>query len=240
MIQINSTYNEDHIKERLQVFVERFYESMTTKLEGMTLKNITDKNPYLLRVKGFNTASDIVNSALNAYVSSAEETVFGNEVFEPLAKEVCNGNKALAEGVDVMIERDREIFAIAVKSGPRVFNADSKKRQIQNFEKAKKLAQQARKAYYPVIGYCYGRKDTEGHAYEMAGQTFWQAVSGDEKFYARILEWMEVPATVRDSYKGAFDRASNRLVREFASQYCDKTGEIMWEKLAAINSGKRR
>lgn len=61
MIQINSTYNEDHIKERLQVFVERFYESMTTKLEGMTLKNITDKNPYLLRVKGFNTASDIVN-----------------------------------------------------------------------------------------------------------------------------------------------------------------------------------
>ena len=170
MIQINSTYNEDHIKERLQVFVERFYESMTTKLEGMTLKNITDKNPYLLRVKGFNTASDIVNSALNAYVSSAEETVFGNEVFEPLAKEVCNGNKALAEGVDVMIERDREIFAIAVKSGPRVFNADSKKRQIQNFEKAKKLAQQARKAYYPVIGYCYGRKDTEGHAYEMAGQ----------------------------------------------------------------------
>ena len=57
----------------------------------------------------------------------------------------CN-NKALAEGVDIMVENKDEntIYAIAVKSGPSVFNNDSKNRQVQNFNAAHKLAQQAK------------------------------------------------------------------------------------------------
>lgn len=47
------------------------------------------------------------------------------------------------------------ISAIAVKSGPSVFNADSKKRQEQNFTAASKLAQQAKARYEAYIGYCY-------------------------------------------------------------------------------------
>ena len=51
------------------------------------------------------------------------------------------------------------ISAIAVKSGPSVFNADSKKRQEQNFTAASKLAQQAKARYEAYIGYCYGKKN---------------------------------------------------------------------------------
>lgn len=50
-------------------------------------------------------------------------------LFEPIAIAASGGNKALAEGIDIMIQNNETntISAIAVKSGPSVFNADSKK-----------------------------------------------------------------------------------------------------------------
>lgn len=66
----------------------------------------------------------------------------------------------MAEGIDIMIQNKETntISAIAVKSGPSVFNADSKKRQEQNFTAASKLAQQAKARYEAYIGYCYGKR----------------------------------------------------------------------------------
>lgn len=57
-----------------------------------------------------------------------------------------------------MVERDNTIYAIAVKSGTSVFNADSRKKQEQNFMAASKLAQQAKKRFVPIVGYGYGKK----------------------------------------------------------------------------------
>ena len=139
------------------------------------------KNPYLYRAKAMQNASEIVESVLTAFVSSSEETIFGNCFFEPIAIAVSSGNKALAEGVDLMIE-DKEantIYAIAVKSGTSVFNADSKKRQEQNFMAASKLAQQAKARYEAYIGYCYGKKKESGRGKpkmyrELAGKEFWK------------------------------------------------------------------
>lgn len=88
-----------------------------------------------------NDASQIVSGILSAYVSSSEETIFGNVFFEPIATVAAQGQKALAEGVDIMVERGDAIYAIAVKSGTSVFNADSRKKQEQNFIAAGKLAQ---------------------------------------------------------------------------------------------------
>ena len=101
------------------------------------------KNPYLYRAKAMQNASEIVESVLSDFVSSSEETIFGNCFFEPIAIAASGGNKALAEGIDLMIEdkNSNVIYAVAVKSGPSVFNADSKKRQEQNFISASKLAQ---------------------------------------------------------------------------------------------------
>lgn len=105
-----------------------------------------------------NDASQIVSGILSAYVSSSEETIFGNVFFEPIATVAAQGQKALAEGVDIMVERGDAIYAIAAKSGTSVFNADSRKKQEQNFIAAGKLAQQAKKRFVPIIGYGYGVK----------------------------------------------------------------------------------
>ena len=50
------------------------------------------------------SAAEIVDSVLTAFVSSSEETIFGNCFFEPIAIAASGGNKALAEGIDIMIQ----------------------------------------------------------------------------------------------------------------------------------------
>lgn len=81
-----------------------------------------------------------------------------------------------------------------MKSGPSVFNADSKKRQEQNFTAASKLAQQAKAHYDPIIGYAYGKKKDTGKGKpkmyrELAGKQFWAELTGDEDFYLKIIKF---------------------------------------------------
>jgi hypothetical protein len=203
------------------------------------------KNPYLYRAKAMENASEIVESVLSAFVTSSEETIFGNCFFEPIAIAVSGGNKALAEGIDLMIQdpESNTIYAVAVKSGPSVFNADSKKRQEQNFMAAAKLAQQAKARYEAYIGYCYGKKKDSGRGkpkmyQELAGKQFWTELTGDEEFYIKIINFMgTMPEQYVASYKESYNKAANRLIREFSNSFCKEDGSIDWEKLVEFNSG---
>ena len=186
-----------------------------------------------------------MESVLSAFVTSSEETIFGNCFFQPIAIALSGGNKALAEGIDLMIQDDNSntIYAIAVKSGPSVFNADSKKRQEQNFMAASKLAQQAKARYEAYIGYCYGKKKDSGRGkpkmyQELAGKQFWAELTGDEDFYIKIITFMgTMPEQYVASYKESYNKAANRLIREFSNSFCKEDGTIDWEKLVEFNSG---
>ena len=126
----NKTYNEQAIVQAIAQALDSFYGSLISKIDTLNINKVMKrKNPYLYRAKAMQSASDIVDSVLTAFVSSSEETIFGNCFFEPVAIAASNGNKALAEGIDIMIQdnENNTIAAIAVKSGPSVFNADSKK-----------------------------------------------------------------------------------------------------------------
>lgn len=135
------------------------------------------------------------------------------------------------------------ISAIAVKSGPSVFNADSKKRQEQNFMAASKLAQQVKARYEAYIGYCYGKKKDSGRGkpkmyQELAGQRFWAELTGDEEFYKKIIRFMgTMPEEYVADYKESYNKAANRLVREFSNSFCNEDGSINWEELVEFNSG---
>jgi hypothetical protein len=149
-MSINSSYDEKAVTEAIAQALETFYANLIAKIDELNIQKIMKrKNPYLYRAKAMQNAAEIVESVLTAFVSSSEETIFGNCFFEPIAIAASNGNKALAEGIDIMIQDKGEntMYAIAVKSGPSVFNADSKKRQEQNFMAASKLAQQAKARY---------------------------------------------------------------------------------------------
>lgn len=183
-----------------------------------------------------------MDGILAAYVSSSEETLFGNCFFEPIAIVVAGGQKAVTEGVDITVDKDNTIYSIAVKSGTSVFNADSKKRQEQNFQSAQKRAQQARKAFFPVVGYGYGKKKTKvGHEkfyLELAGKDFWEWLTGDPEFYTKIITYMGTrPEEYAQEFEEAYSRAENRMIREFTVKYCGQDGSIDWDALIKFNSG---
>ena len=243
---LNNSYDEQEVIKAIETDLEKFYANLIEKIDVLNIKKVMKrKNPYLYRAKAMQSASEIVESVLTAFVSSSEETIFGNCFFEPIAIAASGGNKALAEGIDIMIQDNatNTISAIAVKSGPSVFNADSKKRQEQNFMAASKLAQQVKARYEAYIGYCYGKKKDSGRGkpkmyQELAGKRFWTELTGDEEFYIKIIGYMGImPEKYVADYKESYNKAANRLVREFSNSFCKEDGSIDWEKLVEFNSG---
>lgn len=240
---LNNSYDEKAVFEAVGTSLTEFYTSLTRKLDTIDVDKILKrKNPYLYRAKGINSASQIVNGILTAYISSSEETIFGNCFFEPIAIVVSGGQKAITEGVDITIDKNNTIYSIAVKSGTSVFNGDSRKRQEQNFQSAQKRAQQAKKAYLPVVGYGYGKKKTqvgkEKFYLELAGKDFWEWLTGDDAFYTKIINFMGTrPDEYVKEFEEAYIKAENRMTREFTIKYCKEDGSIDWDTLIKFNSG---
>lgn len=242
---INNGYNEAAVIEATAKALDNFYEALIKKLDALNIKTVMrKKNPYLFRAKSMNGAAQIVDAILSAFISSSEETIFGNVFFEPIATAASGGQKALAEGIDIMVEKSDVIYAIAVKSGTSVFNASSKKRQEQNFASARKLAQQVQKRFEPIIGYSYGRRKMSGKGLakiynELAGQAFWKELTGDDEFYIKLIRYMDkLPERYVEEFDMSYQNAANRLVKDFTAQFCNGDGSIDWEALIKFNSGE--
>ena len=240
---LNQSYDEAAVVAAVGAALTEFYQSLTGALENVNVDKILKrKNPYLYRAKGVNSAAQIVSGILSAYVSSSEETIFGNVFFEPVALALSGGQKAVTEGVDITVDKENVIYSIAVKSGVSVFNADSRKRQEQNFQSAQKRAQQAKKAFMPIVGYGYGRKKVkpgkEKFYRELAGKDFWHWLTGDPEFYTKIIRFMGTrPDEYAERFAKSYANAENRLLREFTVKYCKQDGSIDWDILIRFNSG---
>lgn len=240
---LNNGYDEKAVIAAIGAALTEFYDSLTRTLDNIDIDRILKrKNPYLYRAKGIRSAAQIVGEILSAYVSSSEETVFGNVFFEPVALALSGGQKAVTEGADITVDKGGAIYSIAVKSGVSVFNADSRKRQEQNFQAAHKRVQQAKKRFVPVVGYGYGRKKIkpgkEKFYRELAGKDFWHWLTGDSEFYVKIIRFMGArPDEYAKEFEKAYVQAENRLLREFILKYCDENGAINWDTLIRFNSG---
>ncbi|HCE44694.1 MAG TPA: cytoplasmic protein [Lentisphaeria bacterium] len=226
--------------------LDDFYSRRINKLSGLKLKDtLKRKNPYLFRAVGTQTAAEIVGQLLTAYMSSSDEGIFGDAFFEPLAKAVSGGVVAPSEGVDVAVDTKDAYTAIAVKSGPSVFNAQSRKRQNQDFQALQKRMLKLQKHFEALVGYCYGNKKTKADNCkwvfrELAGQSFWMRITGDEDFYMKIIDAMrERPEAHRKQFNEEWGKAVNRFTGEFIRDYCNKDGSINWHTLVRLNSGIR-
>lgn len=235
----------DELEEKIGELLDIFYKRRINALDGLDLKKtLKRKNPYLYRAIGVEKASEIVEGILLAYTSSSDEGIFGDAFFEPLAKYVSGGYVSPSEGVDVALETPEKYIAVAVKSGPAVFNAQSKRRQIEDFKVLENRLRKLQKHFDPIVGYSYGNKkqsERGKHSFrELAGQAFWEEITGDENFYLKIIQLMKgKPQEHSIEYKKAWAAAENRFIREFIDTFCDVNGNILWEKIVEFNSGKR-
>src|SRR3989337_4044183 len=179
----------------VRTYVEKnigsFHLKRLENLEKLKLSIILKrKNPYLFKAKNILTAQDLVKSLLDAYLSSQEETIFG-DFLEGLAVFICgkvfDGKKSAAEGIDLEFERERIKYIVAIKSGPNWGNSSQINRMKDNFKKAKKIlgAHTSLKNIVAVNGCCYGRNTTpdKGDYLKLCGQRFWAFISGNENLY---------------------------------------------------------
>ncbi|MBM3155890.1 MAG: cytoplasmic protein [Chloroflexi bacterium] len=222
-----------------------FYESRLQKVKSVKLHAfLRRKNPYLFRALGIQKASEIVERLLADYISASDETIFGNAFFEPIARIASGGKASDAEGVDFVIESGKSIKAIALKSGPNIYNSSQKKRQSQEFLAVRSRLYKLHKQFDPILGHAYGRvksKPGKDLIYrDISGQAFWTEITGDPDFYLKLVRLMkEEPAKHRKEYAPAWDAAVNRFTREFIDDFCFKDGTIDWEKLVSFVSEEK-
>lgn len=76
---LNNSYDEQAVIQAIASALETFYGTLIEKIDGLNIQKVMKrKNPYLYRAKAMQSATEIVDSVLTAFVSSSEETIFGN------------------------------------------------------------------------------------------------------------------------------------------------------------------
>ena len=226
--------------------LQDFYKRRLEKLEKLKLRTfLKRKNPYLFRAMGMQKASDIVERVLEAYISASDETIFGNVFFEPIAIITSGGKVSDGEGIDFVIESERRVIAVALKSGPNPFNSSAKKRQSQEFSSVRNRLYKIQKQFDPILGHAYGTlnsEPTKDRIYrDLSGQAFWKEITGDDNFYLKLITLMkDVPAKHRKKYTLLWDAAVNRFTKQFIDEFCSIDGNIDWEKLVKFVSEEKR
>lgn len=74
---------------------------------------------------------------------------------------------------------------------------------------------------------------------ELAGQDLWEEITGDSDFYLKLIHYIDrLPKTHIDAFEAAYQKAENRLIKEFTQLYCRDDGSIDWDALVIFNSDR--
>jgi hypothetical protein len=234
--------NTSELERLISECLQDFYRRRLQKLEQLRLKTfLRRKNPYLFRALATEKASEIVEQVLIAYIGASDETIFGDAFFEPIARIASGGKVSDAEGVDFTVESSDRILAVALKSGPNIYNASQKKRQSQEFLAVRNRLYKLHKQFDPLLGHAYGRLKTEptkDRVYrDRSGQAFWAEITGDDDFYLKLIRLMkDEPLKHKEEYAPAWNAAINKFTAEFVEDFCFSDGRIDWEKLVRFVS----
>ena len=227
--------------------ISGFHEKRLNKIKSLKLNEILKKkNPYLFKAKNLHTADEIVKSIISAYLSSSEETMFGDWL-EGLVifinEKVYGGRKSGIKGIDLEFDKNEIRYLVSIKSGPNWGNASQIEKMITNFKTAKKTLRTSNSQLHItcVNGCCYGidNNPEKGDYLKLCGQNFWEFISGDETLYTDIIEPLgHNVKSFNDDYQNKLGAMTNKFMKEFLDKYCDKNGIINWEQLVKYNSGK--
>lgn len=247
--------------EKLYSFIAKdvihpFYDNRLSALEQIELKIIIKrKNPYLFRAKNIETAGDFVKYILDAFLSSQEETMFG-DLLEKLAIHICSevfdGRKA-EEGkfksIDLIFTRDNRVYLVGIKSGPNWGDSDQINIMKKNFRKAKEILKSEGQKFniIKVNGCMYGRdnkpykKDKRNpnlNYHKICGQQFWELISADEQLYKKIIQPLDKEAKKRDEiFKDLYAKKINEMTKDLVDLfYTDNS--LDWDKIVDYISKK--
>ncbi|HUZ60447.1 MAG TPA: PmeII family type II restriction endonuclease [Hanamia sp.] len=241
MKQLNLKDVTQYVKKNIGTF----HQKRIGGLNSLKLKKVLGKkNPYLFKAKYILTAQDIIKSLTDAFISSQEETIFGDWL-EGLAifinGKVYNGRKSGIPGIDLEFDKDGVRFIVTIKSGPNWGNSSQIGKMRADFKTAQKTLRTSNSQLNitAVNGCCYGRdtNSDKGDYFKYCGQKFWEFVSGDTDLYTKIIEPLGNQAKERnDDFIQSYSQMINKFTKEFADTFCMDNGSIDWDKLVRFNS----
>lgn len=245
--------SKEEIIEYIENNISNFHDRRIISLENVKLfKILTRKNPYLFKAKNINTAQELIKSLLDAHLSSQEEGIFG-EFLEGLSifinSKIYRGWKSGIRGIDLEFDKERIRYIVTIKSGPNWGNAGQIKDMINDFNNARKTLKTSGSSIQIVAvnGCCYGKSTTKnmykakGDYYKYSGQKFWELISGDDNLYVDIIEPLGYKAKQKNTkFYQEYDKIINLFTKEILNNYCDSSGNILWDKIIQLNSGFKK
>lgn len=241
MRQLNLKDVTQYVEENIGTF----HQKRIAGLNDLKLKKVLGKkNPYLFRAKYILTAQDIIKSLTDAFISSQEETIFGDWL-EGLAifinRKVYNGRKSGIPGIDLEFDNAGIRHIVTIKSGPNWGNSSQIAKMVADFKVAKRTLRTSNSQLNitAVNGCCYGRDNNpdKGDYFKYCGQRFWEFISGDEELFTKIIEPLGHKAKERnDDFIQSYSQMINKFTKEFADTFCNDRGSIDWDKLVRYNS----
>jgi len=214
------------------------------KLELKTV--LKKKNPYLFKAKYLITAEQIIKGLTDAFISSNEETIFGDWLEELsifINSKVYNGRKSGITGIDLEFDNNNIRYIVAIKSGPNWGNSSQISKMKADFKTAIKTLRTSNSKLQIVAinGCCYGKDNVpdKGDYFKYCGQRFWEFISGNENLYVDLIEPLGHKAKERnDEFTKSYAKMINKFTKEFIIDFCKDSGEIDWDKLVIFNSEK--
>lgn len=242
MPQLNLADVVQYVEEN----IGNFHKSRLDGLNKLVLTTVLrKKNPYLYKAKNLLLSQDIIRTITDAYISSGEETKFGNWL-EELAifinSRVYDGKKSAARGIDLEFDLDGVRNIVAIKSGPNWGNSSQINKMKTDFTAAGKTLRTSNGQIQikAINGCCYGRDNNpdKGDYFKYCGQRFWSYISNDPDLYTKIIEPLGHRAQEKnDEFNEAYAQIINKFTGEFTEQFVKADGTINWTKLVQFNSG---
>ncbi len=239
--------NLQKVTQYVEENIGGFHQKRIQSLDKLELKKVLKrKNPYLFKAKYVLTAEQIVKYLTDAHISSSEETIFGDWL-EGLAifinEQVFMGRKSGINGIDLEFDHNQKRYIVNIKSGSNWGNSSQIKKMISDFKSAKIVLRTSNSNLniIAINGCCYGRdnKPDKGDYFKYCGQRFWEFISGDENLYLDIIEPLGKKAKERnEEFLTSYSQMINKFTKEFIDDFCKENGEIDWEKIVKLNSGK--
>ncbi len=244
MKPLDITVVEQYVRDHIAIF----HQKRIDRLGSLNLKTVLrKKNPYLFRAKHLLTAENIVRGLTDAFISSHEETLFGDWL-EGLAifvnSQVFDGRKSGIKGIDLEFDHGGVRYIVAIKSGPNWGNSSQINKMISDFQMARRTLRTSggQTNVVAVNGCCYGQdaRPDKGEYLKYCGQRFWDFISGDPNMYLDIIAPLGYEAQARnEAFITAYAAMVNRFTQEFAQDFCNPQGYIDWPRLVAFNAGIR-
>lgn len=247
---------QDYVEANIGTFHEKRLATVKNRKLDDVLKR---KNPYLFRAKN-QTVIQLVYGIMDAFLSSQEETLFGDfleGVATFVAATVYGARKPGVDelrGIDLVLSKETATYIIEVKSGPNWGNSSQVQRMLTHFKEAAEIlnSQLPDEQIVAVNGCMYGRDRSPlkkgrlkaaGKAdeiipyWKLCGQDFWYFISGNKELYTDIIKPLGYRSKQRNGeFLEAYDNFINNLVYEFLSKYRNPDGSVAWEQLTQFVS----